>query len=270
MVDIETRRRIYLKAPTEIRALYDSETTNELNDQLVEKYQITEDKRGVFLDVTGDVILGFHKIAELPRLLQKQVGLSQEDAKRLTSELIDAWGPVVEREAAEAKAKKDEVASLADKIAAIGSEETAKSQETDAAANDSGAEADTAGGGLEAQVRAQKTHIATDQPKNGGEANEQGNGKVLNVNAEPVNPKNSDPEQGEAEQNTGSLVKPIRTMAADADRAHGYGAQTSAATPSSEADDEPVIKAAAQDELRPSSPASSATPSEKEQGKTTG
>lgn len=90
-----------------------------LNKEMREKYQIPEEKRRLFLGVTGDVILGFNKIADLPRLLQEQVGLSREAALNLTKDLTDAWGPIVEREAKEAEAKKSSVGELANKIAAI-------------------------------------------------------------------------------------------------------------------------------------------------------
>lgn len=109
----------YKNSPQEIKDLYSSKLANALNAELQEKYGIPSKVSANYLDITGDVILGYRKIAELPFLLQTQVGLSQEAARQLTSELIDAWEPVVLREEAEAKNTKESVASLADKIAAI-------------------------------------------------------------------------------------------------------------------------------------------------------
>lgn len=109
----------YNQSEPEVQKLYSSEVANALNQELREKYLIPEDKTGAFLAVTGDIILGFRKLSELPYLLQTDVGLSQESARQLTSELIDAWEPVVLREETEMQTKKDSVASLADKIAAI-------------------------------------------------------------------------------------------------------------------------------------------------------
>ena len=154
-----------------------------LNEELIKKYDIATEKTGNFIDVVENVTLGFNKISELPNQLQLKVGLSKEDAQRLTSELIDAWGPIVEREEAEATEKKESVASLADKIAAI------KPQETEG-------------------VEVSHEEVRTPEP-----------------------------------------AKPIRTMQQDVDRAHGYGAPEPGRQ-SAPTDDEPVIKATPQDELR--------------------
>lgn len=90
-----------------------------LNEEMIKKYNILPEKSANFTETIDSIVFGFKKIAELPYLLQTEVGLSPEAARQLTSELIDAWEPVVLREETEMQTKKDSVASLADKIAAI-------------------------------------------------------------------------------------------------------------------------------------------------------
>lgn len=118
MTDNE-RLKKFEEAPDNIKVLYSSPLAQALTKEMTEKYSVNNEAKDKYLDVTGDVILGFRKIAELPYLLQTEVGLSQEAARQLTGELIDAWEPVVLREEEETQQKKASVASLADKIAAI-------------------------------------------------------------------------------------------------------------------------------------------------------
>lgn len=115
----EERLNKLRNADDKIKELYDSPVANALNAEMREKYEIPEDKTAAYLHATGDVILGFYTTAELPRLLQTEVGLSKEAALNLIKDITEFLGPVFEREAAAAAAKKDELTGLAEKIAAI-------------------------------------------------------------------------------------------------------------------------------------------------------
>ena len=119
MISEQQRKDAFKAAPEKIQELYDSPLANALNGEMREKYSIPDEKNGDFLEVTGDVILGYNKIAELPMLFQTRVGLDKEAAHKLTSDLIDAWEPIVIREASEVEQKKDQMTGLAEKIAAI-------------------------------------------------------------------------------------------------------------------------------------------------------
>ena len=182
MITEEQRNKARAELPQEIEELYSSKMSTAINKEMSEKYGLEGDKGSSFLDVTGDVILGFYKISDLPKLLQTEVGMDLENAKKLTSQLIDVWEPIVKREEAEVKAQKDEVASLADKIEAI--EPT--------------------------------------QNKEGGFRD----GKDLSHEE----------------------VKPIPAAVAEVDRPHGYGALPQN---QDKPEDEPVIKATSQEEIRP-------------------
>lgn len=109
----------YEASPKEIQQLYESPLSYALHAEMREKYNIPPEKGGAYLDATGDVVLGFEKIASMPGKFQTKVGLSKEDAQKLTADLIDAWGPVVKREEEEANAKKASMANLANQIEAI-------------------------------------------------------------------------------------------------------------------------------------------------------
>lgn len=116
-MNLEQRMQTYDALPPEMKVLYSSESAAALNRQLMERFSIPAEMTNAFLDATGDVILGFNKISDLPRILQQQVDLSADDAQRLTSQLIEFLGPVVAREEAEAKAKQNDLKALAEKFA---------------------------------------------------------------------------------------------------------------------------------------------------------
>jgi len=168
----DERVSTYRTSEEAIRELYASEDVSNAIFELQKKVNLGE-KSKLVSTIVGDVILGFYKISDLPRLLSAETGMTKEDAQKLVSNIIDFLSPIVEREAAEARAKKDEVTSLADKIAAI--------------------------------------------------------------QATPETTAEHEP------------VKPIRTMTADMNRVHGYGALP----PTESTEDEPAVKATSQYDIRP-------------------
>jgi len=113
----DQRRAQFDSLSEQLKDMYTSDNTTRMIKAFSEEFKI--EKRPEFTETIGDIILGFYKIAELPRLLQFNVGLSAEVSKRLASEMIEFLSPLIEHEAAEARTKKDSIASLADKIAAI-------------------------------------------------------------------------------------------------------------------------------------------------------
>lgn len=164
-----------------------------INEEIVKKYSIPETKVPMYIEIVENVVLGFNKISDLPRLLQQNVGLDKETAQKLVAELIDAWGLIVEREENEERARKQEVSSLADKIEAI------------------------------------KPVEPTSELKPAEET--------------PTTPVT------QTVSPTEPVVKPIRTMDADMQKVHGYGAL--AENLNAQTEDEPVIKATSQDEIKP-------------------
>jgi hypothetical protein len=106
------RTEMYEKLPENIRPIYSSPAAAALNRQIIEKYSILKDSEDMFLETTGDVILGFYKTSELPELLQKEVGVSADDAQKIVSDLDEFLAPVIAREKAEANQNKAELQEL--------------------------------------------------------------------------------------------------------------------------------------------------------------
>ena len=205
MITREERSKRFSELPEKFQELYSSPIASAFNAEMSEKYSLTPEQHGSFMEMTGDVILGFYKTAELLPILQKQLKLEPDLTKKLVADCIDYLGPVLEREAAETEAKKAEMTNLANKIAAIPPAEAAEPQP--AVSTD----------------QSVPTSLPTQQPPS-----------AANQQSVP----------------TPEPAKPIHTMEADMNRAHGYGYSTQQNT--SEAD-EPVVQATPQDKLRPNS-----------------
>lgn len=127
LITNQQRQEAYKKLPEEIKLLYSSDSSTALGKTLKEKYSIDNNNYGAFLDATGDVILGFYKIADLPKLLQENAKLAPDVAKKITAELIEVWEYIVQRETdqakanqekseAEAAAKKESISTLTEKL----------------------------------------------------------------------------------------------------------------------------------------------------------
>jgi len=86
----------YKTLSPELQELYASEETAILYDQLEGRYGIKN--KIAFIDSIGDTILGFYSVSELPTVLQTEVGLTQEQAQRIVSDLTEFLSPVLERE----------------------------------------------------------------------------------------------------------------------------------------------------------------------------
>lgn len=112
----ENRIEKYRTAAAEIRALYVSENLTKIVGSIYDKYAFTQPFK-ILSDIVGDTILGFTKISDMPRLFQQKLGVSADESQRMVSQLIEILGPVVEREATEASAKKEEMGKLADTFA---------------------------------------------------------------------------------------------------------------------------------------------------------
>jgi len=103
----------YASLPEEMKRLYSSEEATAVSKLVISKFNLTPEQAALFLDLTGDVILGFNRISDMPRLFQQKLGLSADQSQRMTSNLIDFLEPVVHREEQGASMKKEEIAQLA-------------------------------------------------------------------------------------------------------------------------------------------------------------
>ncbi len=77
-----------------------------------QQFQLTEEIYTEYAQIIGDTILGFYKIADMPKLFQQKLGVSADVSQKMTSELIEFLSAVVKREQEEATVKKESLATL--------------------------------------------------------------------------------------------------------------------------------------------------------------
>lgn len=180
----EQRLKMFNELEPVLQAVYSSEHSNALNNEIQVKYKLPLDTFRNFLTVSGDTILGFYHTKDLPKLLQKEVGVSADVAQRIVSDLTELFAPVLKREAELANPKLSEIKELHQTFQAAAGTGTAGPPEVPA-----------------------PTTLPT----------------------EPASVHD---------------VAPMRTMAGDMNRVHGYGAYRQVGD-----GEETVVRAAPQDEL---------------------
>lgn len=77
-----------------------------------------QDTHPLFVDLVGDIILGFHTTSELPTLLQKELGVSADDAQKITKDLSEFLAPIIAKETSEKNIKKEELHELEQSLSA--------------------------------------------------------------------------------------------------------------------------------------------------------
>ncbi len=100
-----------------LQELYGSPASGQTMYRIYASLGLSEEKYKSYAEIVGDTILGFNKIADMPRLFQQKLGVSADESQRLTSKLIEFLSLVVKREELEAHAKKKELSKLADTFA---------------------------------------------------------------------------------------------------------------------------------------------------------
>lgn len=184
-MDNEKRLKIYRESPEVIRDLYASLEIGEKIITYQEKFGLPVGDTRIQL-IIGDTILGFYHTKDLPKLLQKEVGVSADVAQRMVSDLAEIFVPVLKREAELANPKLAEIKELHQTFQAAAGTGTTGSPEV------------------------------------------------------PVNPTTVPAEPASVHD-----VAPMRTMAGDMNRVHGYGAYRQVGGDR----EETIVRAAPQDEL---------------------
>jgi len=113
----EQRMQVYENLPIEMKRLYSSQEAASLNRLIIEKFKLNTKQANDFMDISGDVILGFYRISDMSRMFQQKLGMSADESQRMTSQLLDFLEPIVRREEQEATLKKEELAHLANTFA---------------------------------------------------------------------------------------------------------------------------------------------------------
>jgi len=110
----DVRLKKYYELDEALQDLFSSDKSMTMYFYMVTKYNI--ENKDIFIECIGDTILGFHHTKDLPQLLQKEVGLGADEAQNIVADLAEFLTPVLEREAAEAGKKQQELQSLGDQI----------------------------------------------------------------------------------------------------------------------------------------------------------
>jgi hypothetical protein len=110
MITAQERKQKALSLTEDFWDLYNSSTFGKKLIKLDIKYNFIN--FDLFTDLIGDTILGFYKTSELPELLQKEVGVSADDAQKIISDLSEFLTPIYEREKNEIPVKQQELTDL--------------------------------------------------------------------------------------------------------------------------------------------------------------
>lgn len=106
-----------------LQRLYGSSESGRVLYDIFQSYRLSEELYPFYIEIVGDTILGYYRLAEIPRLLQQKLKLSADEAQRVTSKLIDFLSPVVRKEEEDRKAKTTQYQDLAQKFAGTKSED---------------------------------------------------------------------------------------------------------------------------------------------------
>ena len=112
------RDQAYENADESIKKMYGSADSGIKLSSAFEKYNLHYSLYEEYAIIVGDVILGFYKTTDLPRLFQTELGLGADDAQRLTTDLLEFLSPVLKREEEELKLQKEPINNLVNTIEA--------------------------------------------------------------------------------------------------------------------------------------------------------
>ena len=113
------RMERYQKLNEKLQRLYASPESGRELSLIFAQHQLQEALYPIYAEIIGDTILGYHRLSDIPRLLQQRMKLSADESQRVTSKLLDFLSPVVRREEEERKAKTSEYQQLAQKVAEV-------------------------------------------------------------------------------------------------------------------------------------------------------
>lgn len=91
----------YKTASNEIQKIANSLELSERLNIMATTYGLGTPSK--LITIVGDVILGFHKTTDLPKLFQEQLLVGADQAQRMTADLLEFLSPVIEREEQEAR-----------------------------------------------------------------------------------------------------------------------------------------------------------------------
>lgn len=92
MITPEQREQAFEQASDTKRELYDSYQSGMKLENISKTHGVQ--KHFTFLTAVGDVVLGFYQTAQLPQLLQSEVGVTADQASAITADVLDFLAPL--------------------------------------------------------------------------------------------------------------------------------------------------------------------------------
>ena len=192
-MDLETKRiDTYIGLEPTIQKLYSSPESGKLLSSVFEERNLPSSNYSIYVHIIGDAILGFYKTNEIPQKLQAALGMSADDAQRIVSDLSGFLAPVIERERAVGEPNREGLRELQQNFKTLREEALHTSTQEDTSTP---------------VPNTAPPNLPTAQPLPGAEAT-------------LPTPTIAIPH---AVTKTSYTVEPMRTMASDVTRIHGYG-----------------------------------------------
>ena len=83
----QQREERYMNSPEHIKEMYAGESGGEALRAAFECYRIADELYPIYATIVGDVILGFYRRSDLPKLLMIELGVSETIAEKVSKEL---------------------------------------------------------------------------------------------------------------------------------------------------------------------------------------
>lgn len=89
-IDQKQREERYSTSSERTRNIYAGTETSKIFSKILTEQSIPRDKYNDFLDVGGDIILGFYRLSDIPKLLSEKIKLDQNKITALSDALHKA------------------------------------------------------------------------------------------------------------------------------------------------------------------------------------
>ena len=95
MIDRDTSYSIYKNSTPKQKYFFSSKASDDLLFSIAQKYNLHKsDKNKLFAAIVGDIVLGFYKINDTVPLLKQELGLDDETAKLLGTDVLEFLAPL--------------------------------------------------------------------------------------------------------------------------------------------------------------------------------
>ena len=94
----EQRSEKFQNSSSEIQILYSSSESGVFLRKIFNKYNLDESLYKIYAITSGNVVLGFHSISDLPQKFSENLSIDDTKAESITADLIDFLSPVLKEQ----------------------------------------------------------------------------------------------------------------------------------------------------------------------------